>query len=397
MSQLKWKLSALWAMLESSFGVEPSSNGSSYKFMKTAFDMAFTPTQEVIEMSGLTNSMTRQAQQMGAKGGTLTFKLDVKGSGTPAVSATAAIASEEDIILQMLFGSVTRGTGALTHASTPCTTSVLNMVASGGLGFAVGMMVLVNCGATYGYVPRFITAIATDAMTLDRALPAIPGTGVVVQASSMYKKANTGHSSAAFVATKDTVQYTLLGCKLDSVKISGVAARGHAILDVSVSCSDWSKTTKASLPSTVLSGITAVKAPIIKAACFAVGGTEEFMSSMDLDFAHKFEFVDSTCALGPSVPNSVNAGLELVDAMPSGNVHLYYADAHITDFSAGTERSLAFAVSESSTAGNGWGVYIPKAQWQQPTFEEHNGMVGQAMPFKVNDNGSNAELYFCLA
>jgi hypothetical protein len=398
MAQKKWKLSALWAMLEAAFSVDPDSDGSDYKFMKAAFDMSFTPAMDIIPQDGLMNSMTRAPHQMGAKGGALTFKLDVKGSGTVATDEVAAIAAEADIILQSVFGSVTRGTGSRIVAGGGVTsTTVLDLDAGDGVGFAKGMMVLVNCGATYGYVPRFVESIATDQLTLDRALPAIPAAAAAVQASSLYKKANTGHQSIAFVATKDDVQYTLLGCKVDSLKISGVQSRGHAVFEVSCSVSDWSKTSKASLPSTTLSGVTAVKAPIIKGACFAIGGTEEPVHALDLDFAHKFEFVDSTCAMGPSNPDSNNAGVELVDAAPAGSIHPYYADSHMTDFAAGTERSLAFAVSESGTAGNGWGVYIKKAQFGQPEFEEHNGMVGQSMPFMVNDNGSDAELYFSLA
>lgn len=397
MSQLKWKLAALYCKDEATFATDPSANGSAYKHLKTAYDMTFTPSQDVVERSGLTNQMTRQAHVMGAKAGTVAFKLEVKGSGTAAVSTVAAIAAEADLILQAIFGTVTRGTGSLVVFA-GSTASVVNVTAASGANFPKGSRVSFNCDVN-GYCDRFVASVAGDALTLDRALPSVPANGTVVQSSSVYSYANTGQKSLAFVATKDTVQYTLLGCKIDSAKISGSTPRGTAMLDISCSVSDWSKTAKASLPTTDLAGITAVKGPVIKAACYAVGGTEEYAYGMELDFGPKFEYVDSTCALGPVQPDSVNAGVELVDRAIKGTVHPYYLDAHMTDFNAGTERSLAFSCPSTTPAssGNGWGFYIGKAQYGQPAFEEHNGMVGQTIPFMVNDNGTDPELWFSLA
>lgn len=397
MAQLKWKLAALYGMQETTFALEPSSNGSLYKHLKAAYDMTFTPMQDVVERSGLTNQMTRQPHVMGGKAGTIAFKLEVKGSGTAAVSTVAAIAAEADALLQTLFGSVTRGTGSLVVFA-GSTVNIMNVTAASGAGFAKGMRVSFNCDVN-GYHDRFITSITADALTLDRALPSVPANGTVVQASSVYSRANTGHKSLAFVCTKDTVQYTMLGCKLDSFKISGTAPRGSGVFDVSISVSDWSKTAKASLPATDPVGITAVKGPVVKGACYAIGATEEYVSALDIDFAHKFEFVDSTCALGPTQPDSVNAGMELVDAGPKGTVHSYYLDQHVTDFNAATEKALAFSCPSTTPAssGNGWGFYCGKVQYGQPAFEDHNGMVGQTLPFMVNDNGTDPELWFSLA
>lgn len=112
MAQLKWKLSALWAMLEVTFGTDPDTDGSDYKFLKSAFDMAFVPMVDIIEQSGLTNSLTRQKHVLGAKAGTLTFKLDVKGSGTPATDEVSSVAPEASDILEALFGSKTVGVGS---------------------------------------------------------------------------------------------------------------------------------------------------------------------------------------------------------------------------------------------------------------------------------------------
>lgn len=393
MAAKKFKLSALFGMLEATFATDPSASGALYKHLFVR-DATWEPKQDIIERPGLVADLVRQAHAMGAKAGTISFKMELKGSGTAAASAVVAIAAEADPILQSLFGTVTRGTGDLIQAGS--TTSVLNVV--DGTRFSKYMMVIVNTGAANGWQARFITSIAANALTLDRALSALPANGNAVHASSKYSRANTGHSSLAFVGKRHDIEYNFLGCKIDSAKVTGVGARGEALLDVTCSVTDWNVSAKASLPVTNLTGITAIKGPIIKGACFALGGTEEFLFGLDFDFAHKFEFQDSTCAQGTAQPDSVNAGMELVEAGPMGGIKAYYNAQHGTDFFAGNEISLAFAAfSQPGTVGNAWGIYCPKIQHVDKSFEEHAGMVGESLPFKVNDNGTDPEYVLCIA
>lgn len=398
MAAKKWKLASLHVKLESSFATDPDADGSDYLFLKTLPDMTFQPSKDVIERPGNTFDLVRQAHKMGAKSGTLSFKTELKGSGTVAADGVAAIAAESDQILQALFGTVTRGTGSIV-VSAGSTVNVVNVSTGDGAGFTKYMMAIFNCGATYGYVARFITGISTDALTLDRALPAVPANGAAVYASSMYTRANTGHSSLAFVAKRGqstSIEYTFLGCKIDTAKITGIAARGTAILEVTCSVTDWVATTKGSLAGTSLTGITAVKAPVIKGSCFAVGGTEELIYALDFDFAFKFDFQDATCALGTAQPDSVNAGLELTEAMPGGSAKAYTNTQHLVDFFAGNEIAVAFSAVDQGVPGVSWGLYAPKAQYTGDSYEEHSGMMGESLPFKINDNSTDAEFVLCL-
>lgn len=389
MAQLKWKLSRLYAALETTFGTDPDTDGSDYKFLKALPDMAFTPGIDVVERPGLINDLTRLPHVMGAKGGTLQFKLEVKGSGTPGTGL--CVAAEADPILEALFGTVTRGTGST--ISTGASTTALPMTSVAG--FSKYMMVVVNCGATYGYVPRFIVGITGSTLTLDRALPATPANGAAVHASTRYTRANSGHKSLAFVAYRGDIIYTFLGCKIDSAKVAGITARGTAILEVTCSVSDWNQNAKASIPTPLAAAINVVAAPVVKASCFSMVDEEKLAYSLELDFAHQFEFVDSTCALGPGQPDSANAGLELVSAAPQGTAKVYYDNDFLANFAGGIE--VAFAFASGAGAGNAWGFYIPKAQILQPNYEDHSGMVGHAFNFAVNDNGSDPEYAFCLA
>lgn len=388
----KWMLAAIYAKKETTFGVEPSASGAAYLFLKALEDATFEPTYDVIERNGLVNDLARQPHGVGAKAGKISFKTEVKGSGTPAALAVTAIAGECDELLQCALGTVARGTGT-TVVAAGSTVTVVN--ATSAAGFSVGMMVILDCGATYGYVARFVTAISVNAVTLDHALPAVPANGAVFQASNKYTRANTGHGSMAFVGVRGAIQYSFQGCKLDSLKISNINSRGMAVFDWSFAVTDWQLSAKASLPSAVPAGITAVKAPIVKGAPFTVAGVEEPAFSVEIDFGLKFEFQESTAGLGPSNPDSVNAGLELVDSDPGGAIKAYYKAQHMTDFAADTQNTLMICVGLG--LGNAWGFFAQNIQWVVPKFENKNGMVGQGLPFKVNDNSTLAEYYFCLA
>lgn len=389
MAQNKWKLSKLYGMAEATFGTEPSASGALYKHLMALHDMAFQPMVDIIAREGMNADLTRQPHVMGGKAGTLSFKLYMKASGTPAVAAVAAIAPEADAVLTHLFGTVTRGTGNVIQAAS--TTLVVNV--TNGANFAKGMMVRVPI-QDGSFRTRFVRSISVNALTLNRALPTAALVGGTITASNRYTRANSGHASMAFAAFHDGIEYTLLGCK-GSAKITGTGPKGTAILECSFDVADWSVTTKASLPAADPTGITAVRAPAIKGAPFALAdsgsaGVEEPVYALEFDLGVKFEYVVSTNGGGLAGGDGNIAGFEMVDAAPGGAFKAFYAAQKMTDFLAGTEKELDFSCGDSST---GWGLYIPKAQYMQPQFEEHSGMVGQNLPFMVDDNGTDPEYY----
>lgn len=384
----KMKLSELFHALDTSFGVEVDADGSDYLHLGCMGDMSFQPMVDVITREAQVNDLTRQPHVMGPKKGTLTFKLYLKASGL-AAAVTAAAASESDKILQSLLGTVVRGTTDVVQAGT--TATVVNVVS--GAHFSKGMAVRVT-KADGTYVTRIVASISSNALTLDRSAGTIPVTGSVIYASSRYTRANTGHTSLSFVGYRDGIEYTFRGCNV-SAKLTGVTARGSAILDVTANAADWSVTTKygSSLPSAVLTGITAVRAPSIKGAPIAIGGVEEAVYSFDFDFGCKFEFKETTAGGGYEGGDGVVAGMELVDSTPGGAFKVYFAASHLTDFLAGTQRSLVVSSGDHLT---GWALYIPNAQYTDTKLEDTRGMVGENIPFMVNDNGADPEFYLSI-
>lgn len=375
----KWKIAALWGMQEVTFATDPDADGSDYKHLKVAGDITFQPNADVLERPGQTNDLVQQDHVIGAQGGTLSFPLELKASGTPAVSAVPAIPSESGPILEAVLGSKTIGTGTTcTGVGDGSVATPLTVASVAGL--AVGMMISVSSEI------RFIKQIIGSTLVLTKALSAAPIAAVVVTASTMYKRANTGQLSMAFVGKRDGIEFTFLGCK-PKIKIGGISARGTALLTVECEVDRWSVTAKGSLAATTLTGITAVKGPVIKGGSMIIDGVEEVTAEAEFDPGIETVYQDSVAG------TQGRAAISIVDSKPTGVLHPYYDSTRLTDFAAGTAKELSLAVGTTST---GFGFYVPRAQYHLPAFENRNGLVGEAIPFAARNNGTALDYSICI-
>lgn len=375
----KRRLDKFFAIPEVSFGVDPDTSGATYKHIKVLPDVTFQPTVEVVERPGETGDMTRNPHVPGVRGATMQAKLEMKASGTPAASTVAAIASESSPFLEACLGTVVRGTGTTVGAASGNGASGTPMVVASAAGLARYMMIEV------GGEVRFITSISGTNIVLDRALSSNPSNGTIVYASSLFKRATTGHKSMALVCYIDGIEYTLLGCKVHA-QLEGINAKGTALVSLSIEAADYARTSKGSLPDSNLAGITAVKAPVVKGAPFAIDGVTRRIVGLDLDLGMNIVFEEST------EHTNAKSAIHAVESMPKGTIRPYYNVAHMEDLEAGTERAIGFSCGDRT---NGWGFYAAKAQWGQPSLQNVNGMMGEEVPFFINDNGSDAELVVC--
>jgi len=132
--------------------------------------------------SGNNNSVF--STQLGKKNGTW----DISGSLTPSGNAVTPTEPDMKDLFWAHFGSEHKATANTTLAAGSSTT-VLNF-ATGGVvasGTQVGDLIMVDVDATNGMEVRQVTVIATDAVTVDRALSAAPAVGRVVTTGTTYR------------------------------------------------------------------------------------------------------------------------------------------------------------------------------------------------------------------
>lgn len=141
-----------------------------------------TYNPEMQDRAVIRDTFSTLAQVRGAElnaEGTINFELH--GSGT------AGTAPETDPLWESAIGVKNSSTASTTHAATPCTTTTLELVASGGASFAVGDAVLVDPAGGTAYEVAWVTAISTDQLTVSPAFSTAPGLGVAVGEGVHYK------------------------------------------------------------------------------------------------------------------------------------------------------------------------------------------------------------------
>lgn len=375
----KWTIQQLWLAHEVNFGVDPDVTGALYKFVKTVGDVTFEPSAEVVERPGNTGTMTRQPHVIGVKTGKISGKLEMKGSGTPAVAGVPAIASESSPLIEACLGNVFRGTGTTVAAGS--TDTIINVAVGTGVNLRKGMFLHFATGGLGELA--FVKSVVGDVVTLDSALAAPPALAVVITASSVFTRTDSGHKTMAFVGTRDGVQFTFLGCPV-KVKLDSITARGTAMLSFEADVADWSRTAKGALPaSLVLAGINAVKAPVVKAGIFMVDGVQRHIRAIEFDPGQEFTWQETAVTA-----DTAKACAASVGSNPKGTFKPYYADENLDDFISGAEQSIAFGVGSTT---NGWGIYAGKAQYTEVKPENAGGLYGESVPFACNDDGADAE------
>lgn len=379
MAQSKVKIRSLFVAEEVTFGTDPSADGSGYVYLhaeaelpKWGYEMVANPLQN--------DRLVPSAPEVGAKKASLSIKIPLRGSGTPsAPPATPAIAAETDLLVKQILGSVQRGqSSAVTAGGAGSTINVTD-----SSGFKVGGVVW----ATADGKPYFVTSIPNGTSVTVAPAPAAPITTGNLIAGSYYTPASSGHASLAFHAKVDGVGITLLGGRLTSAKLSGLAGGARPVLEVAYEFDSWVEETKGSLPAAD-DRFPAVVSPIVKGGIAVLGSTQTLVSGVDLDFGTETAWVKSTeGAEGRS-------GFEVVNREVKGGLMPYYDAAHMADLAAGSDKAVGFATRSQT---NGFGFYAPKCRFVEHEPEDREGALGVKLSFGVFDNGADAEFVLTVA
>jgi hypothetical protein len=197
-------LKSLSVGTETTFSIVPGSSYSSYDRVP-AEQIAWTPAQEPIVVETAQTRLANKARSIvGAKGGTVSFRVPLVGLATPAAASTEAVAPAWlSKLIRGCAHSVGLSTG--TTASTGWTTTSGAVASASGL--TIGSLVLIN-----GEV-RQITNIVTSTLTVAPALTSAPGNGDVVYGGAYFFAQDAAPGTVSIACEGDGYEYTFTGCK----------------------------------------------------------------------------------------------------------------------------------------------------------------------------------------
>lgn len=197
--------STLAVMLESTYGTMPTMTLS--QVIASWGSPNFNSTFDQIEDQTIRNSLSKYGTIRGAETVSGDIGFPFRGSGT------AGTAPDPDVLYECAIGVKNTSTASTTHATNPCTTTSLVLVTGGGANFAVGDAVLVGGEVTW------VTAKATDTLTVSPALATAPGFGAAVGAGVHYKLASTVKSFAAQFWRGDITREDYTGLVAESLTL----------------------------------------------------------------------------------------------------------------------------------------------------------------------------------
>jgi hypothetical protein len=178
------RLWEIFVQLESVFGTSPGALAGT-DAMKVRTQHPFTRNVARYDRDkDQGNQASVLSTQKGKESSAWTVASDLIPSGNAATPTEPDI----DVFLEAHMGSKHKATAHTTLAAGSSTT-ILNFTPGGvaASGTQVGDIIVVDVSAAFGLEARQVTAIATDAVTVDRALSAAPAAARAVYTGTTYK------------------------------------------------------------------------------------------------------------------------------------------------------------------------------------------------------------------
>jgi hypothetical protein len=380
------KLKDLWVLAESTFSVDPDSDGSDYLHMLAeGVEATFThaPIERDVARPGLLQSI---ASVPGQKGGTISFKTPIHGLATAGAATVAAVM---DPWLQTLFEAcgytVAENTGTAVIGSPTGTTTTTVVEVDSAAAITAGAMVMID-----GQV-RLVTAVnttGTDTITVTPALSSAPAGATVVYACGgavLVSGSAYEPTTCAFVFKHDGTEVTALGCA-GTVKIDSFDAATRPMLSWEFQVNTFDTTSnKSSVPTAAATARTNLLA---KRSTGATTGSALFYGSTATALATSRTMFDPGLTLSPKP--SVNGiegriGWAITDEAAKFEVTPYNAQStYWTAYAAGT---IATTVVQLGNAGGAaFGIAAQSTQIESlPTEQDVGGIRGSGLVLRVRE------------
>jgi hypothetical protein len=370
-------LRALYVATESSFSVDPDSDGSDYVMIPAMGISLSGDPQSFIAREIQRPTLTPFTGVAGAKGGQLTFSCEILGKSGGVMPS----------FLTKLFGAcgLQRAAGGDNGVVVSATSTSVTHDGTGT--WQVGSLIQIGSDV------RMVTAESGNVLTISPAWSTTPSADDVVYAPDEFSLTyDPDPGTVSFVmkgfntesTPAKTFEYTLTGCK-GQVKISA-AINTQLKAEFSFQIDSWEITSKASLPTSLPSNA----APVVLASPFYWGGVATPIS----DFAF-----DQGTSLTPRTSTSGaqgRSGFAITASVPSIAFKPFYADAWRSTFAAGSTNAamMQIGTAEHRTVA----IYAHKAQLNKyPIETDIGGLIGHDISATITDSLSSDYDHYVIA
>lgn len=209
----------LFVQLESVYGTSPGALGAGDAFKCHAKQ----PFKRNIARYDRDKDQGNSASVLSYQLGKTSAEWAVEGDLIPSGNAATPTAPDMDPFFEAHFG--TKHTGAAhTTLTAGSTSTVLAFTAGGGAatGVQVGDLIAVDVSADFGVEVRQVTVVATDTITVDRALSAAPTSGRAVYIGTTYRLSFADRKSVHLwqYLSGDNFRHKAGGCDVRQLEVA---------------------------------------------------------------------------------------------------------------------------------------------------------------------------------
>lgn len=367
---------------ESTFAVDPDSDGSDYVYVP-AEGLTYEEGTEILTTSYSTGRNFPTESEVGADGGSITFSTPLLGLATAAgagTNASTVTADWLDRLLAHTFGgsSTTEGvaaTGGTTSTFTAATT----------VGAAQDLIALFTA-STPSAAPRTlwsqlqsITGSGPYTYNLAPDVAVAPTSSTVSYGVKQYRPDDDGGATLAAVVTDDALVYTYLGGRVTRCRIVA-PAKQRVMVEWTIAFDRRSLDAgKTSLPAAARLAYTPIKmmrSPVV------FNGSAIATRMLEIDFAVTASEVTDTSGVNG------RGGHELISIAPTVTIEPLRADSHDALKRAMTRgplvAQLGAGVLESSRL-NTCALHLARCEAREVTYTADNGITRNRIVFSAVD------------
>lgn len=305
------------------------------------------------------------------------LSIELHGSGTPAT------APDSDVLWECAMGVKNTSSAGVTHATTVSTATTVELVSGDGANFAVGDAILIDPtgGTTYEVV--WVTAIATDQLTVSPAMSSIPGAGVDVGAGVHYKLSTAELKSFwGSLWLGDQERYDFPGSKVDKMSMSFASG------ELATPQFDFqSKNTVAPVNGAYSLGTPTYDStsPLVAVnMTVTMAGTSYSVSDVALEVNNDmFKRKDVTST---GISKVIRTGRTV-----GGSFSLLYEDS-VVDDTMRADTKLELVIVAGDTAGNVFAVRMPKIRYVEIPVSVNEGIYQYDVTFEADLTSAEDEL-----